>query len=103
MTLLLASPNIAETNPQPSTPMTSSEMIDLLGGTTAVARILNVKPPSVHAWRTSGIPDDKLIRLAPSIERATNGAVGRRDLRPDDWADIWPELAAGAQPAGDSP
>lgn len=27
------------------------------------------------------------------IERATNGAVSRRDLRPDDWQDIWPELA----------
>ncbi len=27
------------------------------------------------------------------IERATNGAVTRRDLRPDDWHEIWPELA----------
>ncbi len=26
------------------------------------------------------------------IERATNGAVTRKDLRPNDWADIWPEL-----------
>lgn len=28
-----------------------------------------------------------------AIERATGGAVTRRDLRPDDWQDIWPELA----------
>lgn len=28
-----------------------------------------------------------------SIERATGGAVTRQDLRPDDWRDIWPELA----------
>jgi len=28
-----------------------------------------------------------------AIERATSGAVTRRDLRPDDWQDIWPELA----------
>lgn len=28
-----------------------------------------------------------------AIERATNGAVTRRDLRPDDWHLIWPELA----------
>jgi DNA-binding transcriptional regulator YdaS (Cro superfamily) len=27
------------------------------------------------------------------IETATNGAVSRRDLRPNDWAEIWPELA----------
>ncbi|MEQ4896299.1 YdaS family helix-turn-helix protein [Proteus terrae] len=26
------------------------------------------------------------------IEIATNGAVTRRDLRPDDWYKIWPEL-----------
>lgn len=31
------------------------------------------------------------------IERATGGAVTRRDLRPDDWAQIWPELAAAQQ------
>lgn len=28
-----------------------------------------------------------------AIERATDGAVSRRDLRPDDWQAIWPELA----------
>jgi len=27
-----------------------------------------------------------------SIEQATNGAVTRQELRPDDWQDIWPEL-----------
>jgi DNA-binding transcriptional regulator YdaS (Cro superfamily) len=26
------------------------------------------------------------------IEQATNGEVTRKDLRPDDWAAIWPEL-----------
>jgi DNA-binding transcriptional regulator YdaS (Cro superfamily) len=76
--------------------MNASELIDTLGGTTAVAKLLNVKPPSVHAWRTGGIPDDKLIRLAPAIERATEGKVSRRDLRPDDWAEIWPELVTAA-------
>lgn len=32
------------------------------------------------------------------IERFTEGAVRRWDLRPDDWAAVWPELigAAGA-------
>lgn len=32
--------------------------------------------------------------MAAGIERATNGAVTRQLLRPDDWKQIWPELAA---------
>src|SRR3990167_8303016 len=28
------------------------------------------------------------------LELATDGVVSRRDMRPDDYADIWPELAA---------
>jgi DNA-binding transcriptional regulator YdaS (Cro superfamily) len=78
--------------------MTPSEMIDILGGTTAVAKLLNVKPPSVHGWRAAGIPDDKLIRLAPILEKATGGVVSRRDLRPDDWQSIWPELVDAPPP-----
>ena len=34
--------------------------------------------------------------LAARIERATNGAVTRQELRPEDWRDIWPELTAAA-------
>lgn len=32
-----------------------------------------------------------------AIELATNGAVTRRDLRPEDWQRIWPELAEPTQ------
>lgn len=32
-------------------------------------------------------------KSAVAIEVATQGAVSRRDLRPNDWQDIWPELA----------
>ncbi|MCX8566797.1 MAG: DNA-binding transcriptional regulator Cro [Glomeribacter sp. 1016415] len=71
--------------------MNPNELIDALGGTTAVARLLGIKAPSVHAWRTGGIPDDKLIRLAPVAERRS--ICSRRDLRPNDWMLIWPELA----------
>jgi len=31
-------------------------------------------------------------KLATRIQAATNGVVSRRDLRPDDWHLIWPEL-----------
>ncbi|MCA8326103.1 Cro/CI family transcriptional regulator [Burkholderia cepacia] len=41
-------------------------VIDRLGGTSAVARICEIKPPSVHEWRTKGIPKPRLqfLRLA---------------------------------------
>lgn len=32
--------------------------------------------------------------LASLLERATGGEVTRKDLRPEDWAMIWPELTA---------
>ena len=49
-------------------------------------------PPSFVAKMASG---DKSIPLehASAIERLTAGAITRRDIRPDDWQDIWPELA----------
>lgn len=34
--------------------------------------------------------------ICVSIEQASNGAVTRKDLRPDDWAQIWPELIDAA-------
>ncbi|WP_197328697.1 carph-isopro domain-containing protein [Ralstonia syzygii] len=77
--------------------MNPNTLIDALGGTTAVARLLGIKAPSVHAWRAGGIPDDKLIRLAPLAEQ--RGICRRQDLRPDDWKLIWPELADQEQTA----
>ena len=46
----------------------------------------------------------KLDGRAPSaelcvvIERATGAQVTRRDLRPSDWGDIWPELIDAEHP-----
>lgn len=34
-----------------------------------------------------------------AIERATFSEVTRKDLRPDDWQSIWPELAKSCAPA----
>ena len=73
-----------------------TEAIDSLGGVTAVARLCGVKPPSVWEWKRRGsIP----IERCAAIERATGGAVTRKDLRPDDWARIWPELDDTNHPA----
>ena len=54
------------TNPTPS------EIIDALGGTTEVARLCDIKPPSVSDWRKNGIPKAqfKFLRLArPAVFR----------------------------------
>lgn len=51
MTGSLASPNLRGMNN-----LSASEIIDRLGGTTEVARICQIKPPSVSEWRASGIP-----------------------------------------------
>jgi DNA-binding transcriptional regulator YdaS (Cro superfamily) len=39
------------------------------------------------------------IEHCPAIERATDGAVTRRELRPRDWHRIWPELVTDEHPA----
>lgn len=38
-------------------------IIDAFGGTTKVAKIFNIKPPSVSEWRDSGIPSSRLMCL----------------------------------------
>lgn len=66
------------------------EFISTLGGPSAVARMLGIKPPSVIGWG-GRIPADR----CPAIERATDGRVTADQLRPDvRWARIpdpaWP-------------
>ncbi len=71
--------------------MNHCELIDALGGTSAVAAIVDVQPPSVSGWKKHGrIPDDKLMRLAPVAE--ARGVATRKELFPGDWHAIWPEL-----------
>lgn len=73
--------------------ITHQHIIEKLGGITAVAHRLNIKPPSVSGWIADGkdgIPDGRLIELGADIERAAG--VKRWDLRPKDWHVIWPEL-----------
>lgn len=73
--------------------MTDAEIIQLLGGVTAVARMLDIKPPSVHGWLESGIPDARLRELAGQIEIKSSGRFSRRERWPDRYAFYWPELA----------
>lgn len=77
--------------------MNLSEYLSVETGVALAAR-LNVPPALLSQWRTGArsVP----IERCADIERATSGAVTRRDLRPNDWHRIWPELAddAGAIP-----
>lgn len=56
-----------------------------------LAKALGVSVPTVSEWCHGRRPVP--IRWCIAIENATDGCVTRRDLRPDDWQHIWPELA----------
>lgn len=60
---------------------------DRVGGLSALAALIGVDVQVVSNWRGRGVPIERCI----AIERASNGAITRRDLR-DDWREIWPEL-----------
>ncbi len=63
----------------------------------AIAAAAGVHPVMVSQW-VSGLKPVPLERCV-AIEQATSGAVTRRDLRPDDWHRIWPELVTEEHPA----
>lgn len=60
---------------------------------------IGVTPVLVSQWR-NGVRQIPIERCV-SIEQATDGAVTRQELRPDDWYLIWPELAEKVS-AGDT-
>ena len=61
-----------------------------VGGLTALSNAIGISP--AYAWQLKvGMRPLKPAHCV-AIERATGGAVTRKDLRPHDWKDIWPEL-----------
>lgn len=67
-----------------------------VGGQASLARAIGVSPAVVNQW-VSGVRPVPVERCV-AIERATHSAVTRRDLRPDDWHLIWPELSQATPP-----
>lgn len=69
---------------------------DVVGGQTALAKRLSIiarreiKQQRIYNWLNRG--DEVPVELMAPIEKATDGAVTRKDFRPDDWDVIWPEL-----------
>lgn len=72
--------------------LTDSAIIDLLGGTTKVAKLADVTPNAVSMWRKNNIPADKFLFLAATLERDSHGLITRKDIFPNSWHIIWPEL-----------
>lgn len=62
---------------------------DCLGGATKLAALLGVSAQAISNWKERGVPIERCV----AIEQATASEVTRKDLRPDDWESIWPELA----------
>ena len=63
----------------------------------SLSKKLGITPVLISQWRTGARPIP--IERCPAIEVATAGAVTRRDLRPDDWNLIWPELVTNKFPS----
>jgi len=63
----------------------------------AIALRVGVHPVMVSQW-ASGVKPVPAERCA-AVEAACDGQVTRRDLRPDDWHRIWPELVTADFPA----
>ena len=72
--------------------LTDSAIIDLLGGTTKVAKLVGVSPNAVSMWRKNNIPASQYAFLGATLEKESHGLITRKDLFPQSWHLIWPEL-----------
>ena len=68
-----------------------NNVINHFGNVTKTASALNVSIQAVCFWRDGkrNISAEK----CSEIELVTNGEVTRKDLRPNDWHLVWPELS----------
>lgn len=73
---------------------TDSQIIDLLGGATKVAKLCNISVPAVSMWRKKGIPHAQYVFLGASLEKASHGLITRKDILPKTWHIVFPELVA---------
>lgn len=64
------------------------------GGTARLATLLGVTQQAISNWKKDGVPISRCV----AIEDITEGAVTRRDLRPKDAEQIWPDLRKHGKP-----
>lgn len=67
--------------------------LSIVGTQAKLATALRESQQTISNWRKNGIPESKRVAIAPKLERVTEGRVTRQAVCPDDWRDIWPELA----------
>ena len=72
--------------------MNATTIIKLLGGPTRISKIVGTSVAAVSMWRNSNIPQDKLIFLAATLEKESQGVISRKTLFPTTYKTIWPEL-----------
>ena len=81
-------------NAELDTPNAATRAIALMGGPVAVARTLGLNSyQTVQQWMRNGVPIVYCVRVE------ADSGVSRRDLRPDDWHLIWPELSLTSEAA----
>ena len=75
------------------------EYVKSRGSQRDLADKLGITPVLISQWANElrPVPPERCVE----IERATAGKVSRKDLRPEDWHKIWPELAAAPGRATD--
>lgn len=61
-------------------------------GLKASAQLLRITPQRLSNWMDRGVP----VEHCAAVEMVLG--VSRRDLRPEDWHLIWPELAQACGP-----
>lgn len=72
-----------------------AKAVKIVGGPTKMARAIGgVSTQAVCFWRDG--KREFPVEYCAVVEELTEGKVTRRDLRPDDWRQIWPELVKDA-------
>jgi hypothetical protein len=72
--------------------MNPTAIIKILGGPTRISKMVGTSVAAVSMWRNSNIPNDKLIFLAATLEKESQGLISRKTLFPTTYKTIWPEL-----------
>jgi hypothetical protein len=72
--------------------MKAITVIKLLGGPTRISKLVGTSVAAVSMWQNSNIPNDKLMILAATLEKESQGLITRKNLFPNNYKLIWPEL-----------
>ena len=72
--------------------LSSTALIKLLGGPTRISKLVGTSVAAVSMWQNGDIPYDKLVILAATLEKESHGLITRKNLFPNNYKLIWPEL-----------